>query len=93
MQVPDQKCNENKSQGEETSRPRINTEAEHVDAAAARLYPELSETEQRQAGANLRRYFEIALSMAEENAKRDASLTERESVSTMKERSNDTLKL
>ena len=69
-----------------TVTPRIDAERE----AAAKLYPSLGEIERREAIANLRRYFEIAL--AQERVDVNASLTQPGSVPTMKERSNEILK-
>jgi hypothetical protein len=63
-------------------------EAETTDLVAVGLYPALSRDERRQAMANLRRYFEIACAMAEEQAREKAGLTQPKSVPTMKERSN-----
>jgi len=64
-----------------------------ADAVASKLYRELSDAECREAVANLRRYFEIALAIAEEHARLEPGLTQPESVSTMKERSHVDLKI
>ncbi len=58
----------------------------------SRLYPDLSEVERAAAEANLVRYCEIALAVAEEELRYGATLTSTESVPTMKERSNVHLK-
>lgn len=66
--------------------------AQRANAFAAELFPGLSQQEQTEAVTNLRRYFEIALAIAEENAQIDFGLTQSESVPTVKERSQGNLK-
>lgn len=55
------------------------------------LYPELSETERREALANLRHYFEVALAVLQDQIS-ERGLTSPESLLTIKERSNEKLK-
>ena len=63
-----------------------------LDAMASGVYPELSEADRREAVANLRHYFEIAVAIADEAVQQRRGLTSPESVPTMKERSNVDLK-
>lgn len=70
MQAHDQS---NKDRGHEGS----------IDSAIRELYPALNRDQCREAEVSLRRYFEIALAIAEEQ-----SLTSAPSIPTMKERSN-----
>ena len=58
----------------------------------AKLYPTLTERERAVAALNLLRYFEIVLAIAEEGQRSATCLTHRESVPSMKERSNGNLK-
>jgi hypothetical protein len=62
-----------------------------TDATGAGLYPQLSEKDRREALANLRRYFEIVVAIADETAQA-RGLTHPASITTMKERSNVDLK-
>jgi len=64
---------------------------ETTDAIGAGPYPQLSEEERREAMTNLRRYFEIALAIADETGQ-GRGLTHPDLVPTMKERSNVDLK-
>jgi hypothetical protein len=93
MQADNENEDRNNLRQEPRSGAQVSAADESSDAVANELYPELSENQQRDAMANLRRYFEIALAIAEEQARREPSLTQPESVPTMKERSNVDLKL
>jgi len=57
-----------------------------IKSVIRNLYPALNEQQCQKAEINLRRYFEIALAIAEE------TLTSAPSIPTMKERSNVDLK-
>jgi hypothetical protein len=65
---------------------------ERLGEVVKKLYPDLNDTERNLASANLVRYFEIALAIAEEKEQPDAPLTHPYPVSSMKERSNVNLK-
>jgi hypothetical protein len=93
MNTSHEECEKTNPEEESTAGPEMNIETEHADAVADKLYPELSNDDRRDAMTNLRRYFEIALAIAEVQARAEAGLTEPTSVPTMKERSNVNLKL
>jgi hypothetical protein len=93
MNAGDEAYDKNNPREGPRSDSKVSAADECSDAVADRLYPALSEGERRMATANLRRYFEIALAVAEEQARVEAELTQPESIPTMKERSNADLKL
>lgn len=64
-----------------------------MEEVGAKLYPELIGGVRQLAMANLLRYFEIAVAIAEEQARARLGLTVAESTPTIKERSNVDLRL
>jgi len=84
----DQKTNESNEPIESRALATCGAGAQNQDATAPTLYPGLSSEERNEAAANLRRYFEIAIAIAEEPRSQKKGLTHPESVPTVKERSN-----
>jgi hypothetical protein len=93
MQDSNEQYRKENSGGESTPGSGMNSPAPRSGAAIPRLYPELSQQECREAMANLRRHFEIAIAIADERAQQGVDLTALESIPTMKERSSDNLKI
>lgn len=71
---------------------QIKHETSRLGEVVKTLYPYLSEAERNPAEKNLRRYFEVAIRIAQ-SADSSAGLTASEPVSSIKERSNVNLKI
>jgi len=65
---------------------------QQVSPAIRALYPTLTETELKEAEANLRRYFEIASEIVRERDLRGVNFDSLPDPATMEERSNGSLK-
>ncbi len=73
--------------------PDADDAVEHISAMLDKLYPRLNDKERHLAEANLIRYCEIALAVAESSKRPKCRLTHSQALSTIKERSNNHLKV
>ena len=65
----------------------------HISAALREIFPALTDTELKAAEVNLRRYYEIVDAMRNEMSLVSADFDKSSNPTTMKERSNGSLKI